>query len=97
MDIRVKKITITWRLRKMTKKIMKNIMGTMKVGTASMVGGFALGSMANMPGMPVEAKGIASTGMSGMQLANIGMLGKTGMDVAGMFSTGKKSKKNKWM
>ena len=72
-------------------KYNKMVKNTMSLGMSTMAGGFALGTMANMPGMPAEAKGTANIAMTGMNLANIGNLANVGMNIMPT-SKGKKSK-----
>ena len=64
--------------------LMKNAKNTVKLGIVSGVGMGVMGAM----GAPA---GLTNTVGAGLNIANIGQMGKTGMDVAGMFSD-KKSK-----
>lgn len=68
----------------------------LKTGLSSMTGMYAVGSLSNMSGMPSAAKGAASTTYAGLNLANTGMLAKTGFDLAGkVVSKGTHSHKKK--
>jgi hypothetical protein len=66
------------------------------LGVTSMAGGFALGSMAGIPGMPSQASNIESAGMAGLQLANIGNLARIGMNIMPGDSRKTKKQKNLW-
>ena len=63
-------------------KLMSSAKDTMKLGMFSMAGMGAMGAMSNVPGMPAEASNVVGIAGSGLALANIGQLGKTGMVVA---------------
>jgi hypothetical protein len=69
--------------------LMGNIKGTMGVGVASMAGQGIMGSMVGMAPASAQKSMGQTAGIvgSGLQLANVGMLAKTGMGVAGMFVT----------
>ena len=64
--------------------LMKNVKDTMKVGMVSSVGIGALGSMGSVPGMPAAGLTTMHTAQTGIGLANVGQLAKTGMGLAGM-------------
>jgi len=56
--------------------LVKDAKDTMKVGTLTMVGGSALGSIGAVSGMPVPAAATA-----GLNLVNVGQLSKTSMNL----------------
>jgi hypothetical protein len=74
----------------MTKKLIKNVKDSMKLGIVSMAGMGAVGAMSGVPGMPNTT--IPSTVGAGMQLANIGQVANIGMGLAGSIGTKKKGK-----
>ena len=68
----------------------------MKVGIGSMVGMSAVGSIANIPGMPTQAKTTAGVVNTGLGLANVGVLAETGMGLGkSLGGKGKKERKHK--
>ena len=75
-------------------KTMNLVKDTMKIGMTTMVGQGVLGSMANLPGMPSQAKGTANIAGSALNLANIGQLGKVGMSLTKDFSKNCRLHKN---
>lgn len=69
-----------------------------KTGVGSMVGMYTLGAVANVPGMPAQAKDVAGIGSTALQLGNIGVLSETAMGVMKVpkMKKGKKSKNSMW-
>jgi len=74
----------------MIKKLMKD---TMKIGIGSMVGHQAIGSIAGLPGMPAQAQTSANIAHTGLNLVNLGQLGKTAIDITGYTAEKAKTKK----
>ena len=76
----------------------KNVKDTIGLGVGSMGGLYAMGSLSSLPGMPAEAKGVSAIASSGVQLANIGQLGKTAMGLTDPFQEkSSKKKKMSWL
>lgn len=82
-------------MAKRKNELMGNIKDTMAVGIGSMAGLGAMGAMANLPGMPAEAGTVSRVAGSGLVLANVGQLGKTGMGIASSFKQTTKYRKTK--
>lgn len=74
------------------KKLIKNAKDTMKLGIGTMAGQYALGSMSNISGMPVEAKTTAGVASAGLGLVNVGQFAKTGLGLTSLFGSKKKKK-----
>jgi hypothetical protein len=70
----------------------KQVKDTVKTGISSMMGMSVMGSMSNLPGMPVQAKNVAGIANAGLMLTNVGQLGKTGLSMTKMMGNSKKSK-----
>jgi hypothetical protein len=66
------------------KKKMKtnNVKDTIKTGVTSLAGMGIIGTTSSMPGMPAQASGTANVINTGLHLANVGQLAKTGIDIA---------------
>ena len=77
----------------MSKKLMKSMKDTMKVGIGSMVGHQAIGAIGGVPGMPAQAQTTANIAHTGLTLTNVGQLAMTARDVVGETAP-KKAKKD---
>lgn len=62
-------------------ELMDNAKDTMGLGIMSMAGMGAMGAMSTIPGMPAQASQVAGIAGSGLALANVGQLAKTGMSL----------------
>ena len=81
-------------IKKYQEGLMDSTKRTMGLGAATMAGGYALGSMASLPGMPAQAQQTANIAQTGMNLANIGNVAAVGMQVAKLPVETKKKKKD---
>ena len=67
---------------------MKNQMkNTFKLGIGSIAGMGVMGAMSNINGMPKESGTVSNIASSGLVLANVGQLGKTGLGLAKSLNT----------
>ena len=76
-------------------ELMDNAKDTIGLGIGSMAGLGAMGAMQNLPGMPKEAAGITSIAGSGLMLANVGQMAKTGMSLTNTLTGATSSKPKK--
>lgn len=67
-------------------ELMDNAKDTMSLGIMSMAGMGAMGAMSSIPGMPAQASTVAGIAGSGLALANVGQLAKTGMSLTNTLS-----------
>ena len=81
-------------VKKKKHSFVNDAVDTVKVGGVSMAGYAVLGGMSSVPGMPAQASGVIPIAGAGLQLANVGQLAKTGLNVVKGFDVKKKSKKN---
>ena len=73
--------------------LMDDTKDTVKLGIGSMAGMGAIGAMTKIPGMPnTPIPGIVG---SGLAIANIGQLGKTGMNMAHRMGNQTRQRKKK--
>ena len=73
--------------------LLKSAKDTTKLGLATMTGNLALGKIAAVPGMPAAGVNTLATISSGLNLLNIGQMGKNAMTITDMFSKNKCKKR----
>ncbi len=71
------------------KRELKNTLG---LGIGSMAGMSAIGSMANVPGMPAQVTQVTGSVSTGIGLINIGQLAKTGLALGEVVASESKKK-----
>lgn len=76
---------------------MKQAKKHMKLGIVGMAGMGAMGAMTNVPGMPVQAGGVASAAGAGIGLAQVGQIAETGKVIVGEMASKKKKTGNKYV